>query len=678
MTSSHDRPPAAWVELTVDQLLRRSAAHTVAQLADALLARNLQGTAALRRSWTATVDALRCALDAESMRAWTVLLEYPLLRVRRRADVLILTPKAIFVLEFKTGLTQAAPQASRQADDYAQDLHDFHAGCRGVPIVPMAVRTSATAIANDPVLIWHGVAPVQHVQTGRLGTVLADIYAAIPARSNPIDPAWWLAQPYKPVPSIVEAARMAFARQAVPDIDAARAEPVGLRRTTTAILAHIASAKAASEHLVVFVTGIPGAGKTRCGLAVAFEAAEADRGVYLTGNPTLVHVFREALAQDAIAGGMQAALARQRMEARIQALPDFRDHYVSRSDVPDEHVIVIDEAQRSWARDHAVRKTQTRNVSLTDSEPAHILDAMARHSDWAVVVCLVGGGQEIHDGEGGLAEWAAAIAARPTWRCAAPPHAEKATDPRQRITLRQRDRADEALHLAVPVRALRGPTVADWVDKVLRNDRAGASALATAHDFPVLVTRDLASLRQALRARARGLRRAGLVASAGAKRLRADGLGVELPHMDRAAVARWFLDHWPDDVRASDALEVVATEFSCQGLELDYVGLAWGGDLVRRDGQWLVRFFHGKNWRNRDPASEAWSNQVNTYRVLLTRARYETVIWVPRGSRAGTPFHDTTRDAAELDAIADFLLACGARPLADAPQPVSEPAPTLL
>lgn len=649
----------------------------VAELADALLARNLPGTTALRRSWEITLAALQRVARCDAVAHWTLLLEYPLLRLRKRADVVVLAPNAVFVLEFKTGLSDVARDAARQADDYAQDLHDFHAGCRGVPVVPIAVRPPGSVVDNNPILIWHGVAPVQHATTDGLGAFLAATHAAI-ATAASLDARWWLAQPYRPVPNIVEAARMAFARQAVPDIDATRAEPVGLRRTTAAILRHIESAKTQGQHRVVFVTGIPGAGKTRCGLAVAFETAEADRGVYLTGNPTLVHVFREALAQDAIEGGMRATLARQRMEARIQALPDFRDHHVSRPDIPDEHVIVIDEAQRSWAREHAIRKTRTRAVQLTDSEPGHVLDAMSRHPDWAVVVCLVGGGQEIHDGEGGLAEWAAAIAARPGWRAAAPREAVTSPDPRQRITLRVEDAEDADLHLAVPVRAIRGKTMAAWVENVLAGDRQGASRLAAEHPLPVFVTRNLDEMRRFLRAAARGRRRSGLVGSAGAKRLRADGLGVELPHMDAKAVAHWFLDAWPD-VRASDALEVMATEFSCQGLELDYVGLAWGGDLVLHSDRWLVRFFHGDRWKHRQPNSEAWSNQINTYRVLLTRARYETVIWVPRGSRRDDPHHDRTRDADELDTIADFLLACGAGRL-DAMTERSQdaPAPALL
>ena len=221
------------------------------------------------------------------------------------------------------------------------------------------------------------------------------------------------------------------------------------------------------------------------------------------------------------------------------------------------------------------------------------------------------------------------------------------------------------------MRSLRNPQVSAWVDRVLVGDAAGAKALATAHPpMPFRLTRDLADLRDALHHVSRGQRRCGLLASSGARRLRADGLGAELPHMDAGAVAHWFLDRWPQDVRASNALELLATEFSCQGLELDHVGLCWAGDLSRVQGRapWLVRDFKGTRWQT-PTGAEAIANRLNTYRVLLTRARYETIIWVPRGD-AGDP----TRPPASFDGIAAFLEACGTIPLEAQVAPAAEPA----
>jgi hypothetical protein len=424
-------------------------------------------------------------------------------------------------------------------------------------------------------------------------------------------------------------------------------------------------------HAILFVTGIPGAGKTLCGLNAVFGAGRETGATFLTGNPTLVHVLREALARDAARGdSRRLRAARQRTKVAIQALPAFRDHSIATGEVPPERVAVIDEAQRAWAREHAVRKSRDRPVRLSDSEPGHLLDIMARHQDWSAIVCLVGNGQEIHDGEGGLAEWGAALEARPIWSVFAASAALDAETSRQRLPRVAGLTVVPDLRLDVPVRSLRNPAAAPWVDAVLDGDVARARSIAAENDpLPFFITRELGALRTRLRTEARGERRAGLIGSSGAKRLRADGLGVEVPHMDAQAVAHWFLDRWPDDVRASDALEVIGTEFSVQGLELDFVGLCWGSDLVRVAGrrEWLVRDFVGTRWTTPRTA-EAIGNRVNTYRVLLTRARYETVVWVPRGDA-----EDRTRNPAEFDAIANFLISCGATILSEY-EPLALPA----
>jgi hypothetical protein len=222
-------------------------------------------------------------------------------------------------------------------------------------------------------------------------------------------------------------------------------------------------------------------------------------------------------------------------------------------------------------------------------------------------------------------------------------------------------RLDPSLHLDVPVRSICSAAAAPWVDAVLAGEAARAARIAdAAGGVPFLLTRSLTATRVALRRLARGTRRAGLVCSAGARRLVADGVYPNFPHLDAATVANWFLCRWPD-VRASDALEQPATQFACQGLELDHVGLCWGNDLIRRDrhSQWIARAFAGTRWQ--EPRGEAAiAYQINTYRVLLTRARYETVIWVPEGDP-----DDATRTPAEFDAIARFFIECGVSPLDD-------------
>jgi hypothetical protein len=404
----------------------------------------------------------------------------------------------------------------------------------------------------------------------------------------------------------------------------------------------------------VFVTGIPGAGKTLCGLNAVFHATK--EAAFLTGNLPLVHVMREALARDAQSQGGSLRMARQKTESAIQPLMGFLRDNLDRATPPHEHVIVFDEAQRAWDADFGRRK-----FGRTASEAALFLDIMHRHADWATIVALVGSGQEINTGEAGLAAWGEALAQRSDWHVSAAPGVLNSGDPRQNLFAVQPTtmRLDAALHLDVAVRSIRSAAAAPWVDAVLAGNATRALAVArAAGGIPFLLTRSLPAVRSALRRLARGTRRAGLVCSAGARRLVAEGLSPNFPHLDSDAVANWFLRRWPD-VRASDALEVPATQFACQGLELDHVGLCWGNDLVRRDGHaaWIARAFAGTRWQQSRRES-AIAYQINTYRVLLTRARYETVIWVPEGDPT-----DDTRNPADFDAIAQFLAACGASPL---------------
>ncbi len=609
------------------------------------------------RAWTVQLACLRAALAGWAEAAeWELELEYSLVRLGRRIDAVLLAPRAIFVLEFKVGSATFTPADRRQVEDYALDLQDFHAGSRGQTILPVLVATDARPAAPPwPLLLPGTVTPVLDASAAALGGLLRDIWVRLPVPERPVEPASWGSAPYRPVPGIVDAACSLYARHGVAEIASARAEAHNLTTTTAAILAQIAATRDRGGYTALFVTGIPGAGKTLCGLNAVFGVG-TQGAVFLTGNPTLVHVLREALARDRAQGDAgRLRAARQQTESAIQALPKFRDDNIRMGTAPHEHVIVIDEGQRVWSAAHAIRKSRDRPVQLTDSEPAYLLDIMRRQPGWAIIVCLVGGGQEIHDGEGGLAEWGAALAARPDWQVVAAPTALAGPDPRQRLPALPRLSLEPALHLDVPMRSLRNAAAGPWADAVLTGDAAAARAIAAGAPLPFVLVRDLDALRRHLRTAARGLRRAGLVASSGAKRLRAEGLGHELAHMDAGAVARWFLDRWPD-IRASDALETIATEFSCQGLELDHVGLCWGGDLIRGPTGWHARDFVGTRWQ-RIHQPEAIANRTNTYRVLLTRARYETVIWVPRGDP-----DDMTRPPAEADAIADFLLACGARP----------------
>jgi hypothetical protein len=675
----------AWFSCTGAELLRASPDSIAANLAATQMARRMAGEPAQLRAWREGAAILqRCVAEAGGA-GWRIAFEYDLLRLEKRIDVVLLTDRTIFVLEFKVGAEEVTPAFRAQVDDYAQDLFDFHSLSRSHPILPVVIATRCARPALwQPRLSLPGVGGVCEANAETLPRLLAELDSAGPAPAEALDGHAWCNAPYRPVPSIIEAAATLFARNSVAEIAAARADVANLTRTTEAIERALHRARVAGERIVVFVTGIPGAGKTLCGLNVVFGETRRDGTAFLTGNAPLVAVLREALACNRagidLAVGPSLDPLRRRLSDRLrrarhetaQALQNvhrFLSDNARRRDPPAERVIVFDEAQRAWNAAQASRDTQRRVSTLTMSEPAHTLDIMGRHDGFAAIVALIGNGQEINTGEAGLREWGEVIAATPGWRAVAAPRALEAPEAAQRLADARPGwlTLDDDLDLAVGVRSVRTDRAALWVDAMLRGDNGAASDLAgmMGADMPFFVTRSLAEARQALRGRTPGLRRSGFVRSSGARRLRAEGFGAELTGTDEPVA--WFLERWPD-IRASDALEVAATEYACQGLELDTVGLAWDLDFRWGAEGWQAFRFAGRDWQQvRSPVEAIYVR--NTYRVLLTRARYETVIWVPRGSGRTDPFHDPTRDAARYDAIAAFLLACGACPLSQVVPP---------
>jgi hypothetical protein len=662
----------AWFHCTGAELLARDPDGVVGLLAAEQQRRGYSGAADQDGAWRDQVDSLRAAIHSVGGEDWTIVLEFELTRLERRIDAVILTDRAVVCCEFKAG--EVTPSRLREVDEYATRLGNFHEGSRSHAVFPLLVagpgpfvRPLQPDFALDPVR--------QPLATGSagLGDALRWIELHEPRPAKPLDGRAWIDARYLPVPGIVEAARRLFARHDVLELGLARADAGNLTRTGDAIRRAIDVARSQQRRIAVFVTGIPGAGKTLCGLDTVFRSDA--KAAFLSGNAPLIEVLREALARDAVAQGATSAAAAERVEGFIQNIHRFLESHAEAGAPPPEEVIVFDEAQRAWDQAKATRKTQNRKSKLSMSEPAHALDIMGRRSDWAVIVALIGNGQEINTGEAGLREWGRAIAAHGGWEARVAARGLFAPNPRQCIGSHNAPWIvrDDDLDLVVPIRSVRSSSMAAWVEAVLDNDVERATNLAAEEPPPVFVTRELPAARAALRVLARGQRRAGFVRASGGRRLRAEGLAAEVSLKE---VANWFLERFPDDIRASDALEAAATEYACQGLELDVVGLGWDLDFRRSEGRWTGWRVVGKKWHRE---VQEFDYVLNTYRVLLTRARYETVIWVPRGSRRDDPFYDPTRDAATYDTTADFLLSCGARPLdAVAPSPRRAEPSTLL
>jgi DUF2075 family protein len=399
---------------------------------------------------------------------------------------------------------------------------------------------------------------------------------------------------------------------------------------------------------------VPGSGKTLAGLNIVHNHSlhDEDLGVFLSGNGPLVKVLQEALARHNHATSSNSLReARRQVRTFIHNVHHFLDDYFENGEkIPPDRVVIFDEAQRAWDREQSNRKFK-RNIS----EPELMLEIMDRHADWAVIVALIGGGQEINTGEAGLGEWERAIKEKfSNWDVLISSELLSGNIGIMEgifnvIPKSLNVEKNPHLHLNVPLRSYRSELLAQFVEQLLSLDPVKTSTiLKDISKYPVYRTRSLDSARTWLKMKQRGTRRIGLVASSGARHLRAHGLDVTA----NLAVEEWFLNS-KNDVRSSFSLETVCTEFGIQGLELDWTCVCWGGDFVPNDSGWSYFSFRGTKWQNVNQAIRK-KYILNKYRVLLTRAREGMVIWVPEGDRK-----DSTRSPERYEAINNYLMACG-------------------
>ena len=592
-------------------------------------------------------------------------LEFEVPRLGSRIDAVLISGPAILPIEFKCGQRDYLRADLEQAWDYGLDLKNFHQASHSALILPVLVATDAPESDAD----WKdshpdGVRPPIRCNASDLGRVLRQGLAHAAGTGPGIDAVGWGQAPYHPTPTIVEAARALYARHSVEAISRHDAGATNLRVTSVGVEEIIEQSRADSRKSIVFVTGVPGAGKTLVGLNVATKRREMGdaRAVFLSGNGPLVEVLQEALTRDEVKrtlGRERVGAIRQKVKPFIQNIHHFRDESVRDTiSVPYDHVAIFDEAQRAWTQRKLANFMKSRKgiPEFQWSEPQVLISYLDRHRDWAVVVCLVGGGQEIYDGEAGIALWLDTIRTTfPEWQMFVSPHltdTEYASghaldalvdDPR--VTL------DPRLHLASSMRSFRSEKVSSFVKAVLDCNLEGARALLAdvSRRYPIAITRDLAEAKNWVRRQARGSEQYGLVASSSAQRLKPHAIDVRV----KASPIQWFLGE-ANDTRSSYYLEDAATEFQVQGLELDWICVTWDADLrLRRPGSWQFKSFRGKRWENVNDANRQ-RYLLNAYRVLLTRARQGMVIFVPPGD-----VNDPTRAPEFYDGTFEYLQELG-------------------
>jgi len=612
------------------------------------------------KAWMREIELLRSAFSqiGDAASNWGVLFETPLLRLGRRLDVVVLTPGVVIVLEFKIGSKTYNSQDVAQTEYYALSLRDFHEASQVRTIVPILCSDAAASTQLNPFPIVDGLSATMRTNAAGLTEALLAAAGHPGQNQEPITPHEFETSPYRPTPTIIEAARALYEGHSVADLGRGDASAEKLDSSSERLIEIVVEAKTQKKKVICFVTGTPGAGKTLLGLNIALKSRVAGAGLppasLLSGNPPLVHVLIEALAEDAHRNrGVARPKARREAGSAIQGLLGFlREH--TDGALPPEQVLVFDEAQRAWDAEVGLKL-----LGRERSEPALFLDIMAK-GDWACLICLVGPGQEINRGEGGLALWGQALKEAEeqgmSWEVWSAPQAVSGgpdigpSGLTNDINLLVK--TDERLHLSSAMRAYRSPQQIRWVARLLEGDIAGAATIAATMDEPpAFVTRDLGMARSWLARHRRGGRSVGLLSSSAAVRVIAEGLPPTPRSNELDAIAHWFLRPY-QDYRSSSALETPLSEFGCQGLELDYVGLCWGGDLLWNEG-WLPRTMAAPHWRN-VKNDDRKTFRINGYRVLLTRARLGTIIYVPPGSA-----DDPSRVPREFDEVAKVLMKAG-------------------
>ena len=607
-------------------------------------------------SWEQEVNILKKQLAG--MDEGRIIFEYTIPRMGKRVDVVLLHKNIVYLLEFKCGDDQYA-SAFDQVYDYALDLRNFQKESHDKLITNIIVPTRAQ---HGEIKIIENERIIEPIFCNSLNIreaidVVADKYI-----ENDFDYIVWENSEYLPTPTIVEAAQALYRGHNVHDITRSDAGAENLTVTTAAINDIVAYSKTNGRKAICFVTGVPGAGKTLVGLNIAIQHANAKEGehaVFLSGNFPLVDVLQEALARDKVEQARQNGEriskrdALRSTSAFIQIIHKYRDSFVGNDNKPPERVAIFDEAQRAWTKEQIANFMAVKKgvADFGYSEPEFLISTMDRHQDWAVVVCLVGGGQEINKGEAGLPEWFDSLKrAFPNWDVYLTP---QLNDSEYRRNAEWEDMISglnvtekKELHLATSVRSFRTPDLAAFVKAVLDVNIEGAKELyAKIKDkYPLLLTRDLNEAKAWVKERSKGTTRYGLIASSGALRLKPEGIFVK----NEISVPNWFLNG-KDDIRSSYAMEDVVTEFDIQGLEIDYSILAWDADLRFVNGEWTFNNFSGSKW-NRVNSEDNKLYLKNAYRVLMTRARQGMAIFIPMGND-----EDVTRPKAYYDGTYNYL-----------------------
>ncbi|CAK7062898.1 DUF2075 domain-containing protein [Fusobacterium varium] len=648
------RMQRAYYSDTLTNFLKKSKLEIFGELCsnDQFSAEDLQ-----KNTWKTEIDILKEQLI--TFKDGHIILEYTIPRIGNRIDGIFIYKGIVFLLEFKVGSNTYSNHDTEQVIDYALDLNSFHKESHNKLLVPILICTEASNKDFSISLMKDNILNPLYCNKNNIANCINNVIENF--TQNEFSPYDWINSIYMPTPTIIEAAQVLYHGHNVEEISRNDASAINLTRTTKAISDIIDFTKQNNKKSICFITGVPGAGKTLAGLNIAIDrqqVAEDEHAIFLSGNGPLVEVLQESLARDdSTRNNTKKAEAMRKAKEFIQIIHHFRDDAISTTLAPIEKVAIFDEAQRAWDKTNLTNfmKRKKGVFDFDMSEPEFLINIMNRHSDWSVIICLIGGGQEINTGEAGLIEWFDSLRDKfSNWDVYV---SDKISDHEytrgksvNSLIQGLNCKIVKDLHLSVSLRSFRSENVAGFVKDVLDVNVENAKQLLTQfkNDYPIYITRNLNKAKTWIINQAKGSERYGMIASSGAKRLRSYGIWVQ----NKVDAPTWFLNG-KDDVRSSYFLEETATEFDIQGLELDWSILCWDANLRFNNGKFEYYNFIGSKWQNINKLENVLYLK-NAYRVLMTRARQGFVIFVPEGN-----LKDITRQPEYYDGIYNYLVSLG-------------------
>ena len=591
---------------SIDTFLNKNIEEIIGSIS---LSNQFDSTINQNKSWEQQIPILKKALDGYY---GTIFFEFSIPRMGKRVDCLVIIDNIVFVIEFKVGESEFLSYNIDQVWDYALDLKNFHKPSHSAVLAPILVATEARNLLPEISLTPHNDDLIFPIKSNKdnLSDAIKNTLLFFHGKTK-INGDEYAKGSYSPTPTIIEAAVSLYNNHSVEEITRNDAEAINLSKTSSAISEIIDYAKSENKKVICFVTGVPGAGKTLVGLKVAtlhLDNEKSNTSVYLSGNAPLVAILQEALTRDKVnrerelGNRITKSKAKEGVKAFIQIIHHYRDAYLVDPNPPYDHVAIFDEAQRAWNKEQTVKfmRQKKNQINFDYSEPELLISCLDRHKDWAVIVCLVGGGQEINTGEAGISEWLNAIYNKFTdWEvCISPNLTDSeyaATESISKLQERGVTKYNKDLHLSVSMRSFRAEKVSFFVKSLLdlNIDEVKETLSSISENYPIILTRDLAKAKEWLKQKSRGTERYGIVVSSQAQRLKPLAIDVKSPMNP----VNWFLEG-KDDVRSSYYLEDVATEFHVQGLELDWACVTWDGDLRYSESGWGTFSFVGNKWQN--------------------------------------------------------------------------------